>query len=437
MFIGRKDELKQLESIYASAHSNLIVLYGRDGIGKTSLVLKFCEDKSSIYYKAVECTEKEQLERFNSVLEGEEFKVLPGNGKRIIVIDEFRLLLGASLNEKIIELYSDEESYGKVMIVLISSSVNWVENSMVRDSKELARRITGLIKLKELSFAEMVDWFPKAQIEDCIIIRALLGGVPKYLTLWQENRRVKENIISLFFSQGSSFIREPEYLLKLELRELNAYNTILTALASGKYKLNDIYAYTGFSRAKISVYLKNLIQMDIVEKIFSYNVRKSENTQKGLYRIKDNFINFYYAYVFPNVSDIELGKGRNVYENKYVPDSERYMRQHFSDVCKEYLELMSRYGKLKNKYTDWRSWFGKTGTLDVVASDADKNILVAVCCYDNKKTDEDFISELKEILESAGLRPAEIYIFSKSGFTSALAARAKADGIVTVEMSDL
>ena len=58
-------------------------------------------------------------------------------------------------------------------------------------------------------------------------------------------------------------------------------SSILAALAAGKYKLNDIYAQTGFSRAKISVYIKNLIELDVVEKVFSFDALESRGYRKG------------------------------------------------------------------------------------------------------------------------------------------------------------
>ncbi|MFR6392129.1 MAG: hypothetical protein ACLUN0_03870 [Roseburia sp.] len=62
---------------------------------------------------------------------------------------------------------------------------------------------------------------------------------------------------------------EAENYISIELRELSVYNTILAALASGNNKLNDLFLKTGFSRAKISVYMKNLMAFDVVEKVVS------------------------------------------------------------------------------------------------------------------------------------------------------------------------
>ena len=51
--IGREDQLKSLNQNYSSSKSNLMILYGRHGTGKTTLIKEFIKDKKSFYYKAV------------------------------------------------------------------------------------------------------------------------------------------------------------------------------------------------------------------------------------------------------------------------------------------------------------------------------------------------------------------------------------------------
>lgn len=440
MFIGRKDELKQLEAVYRSDHSNLLVIYGREGIGKTALALNFCANKTYLYYKAVDVSPEEQIRRLDSAFVsayGEELKAAEDENKRVLIIDEFRSAAQPEINSRILELIADEDKYGRFMVLLLSSSIKWVENDMVACNKELARSITGIIKLNPLSFAETVEWFPKTSASDCVIIRGLLGGIPKYLKLWQENRRVRENMLALFFDPDSPLANEAEHILKLELRELGAYNTILSAVASGRIKLNDIYDYTGFSRAKISVYLKNLIEMDVVEKIYSLTVRNAENTMKGLYRIKDSFLNFYFAFIFPNLSLIEQGQGKTVYNLNAGQKFDEFMRSAFADVCREYLELLSKYKKLGSKYSEWHSWYGKQGILDIVGCDLDRNMLVAMCCYSDNKAGMDQLDEMKNLIEQAGIRPAKLCLFAKSGFDYELSKYAESEGIMTVDLNEL
>lgn len=458
MFIGRKEERKQLEEIYASDRSNLLILYGRIGIGKTALINEFISDKKAVVYTGRECTEREQklriLGEFEKKSEDSSEDMIPDyysiftglldesyeadTKKQLFILDEFHYLANNSVDfiEAMLKITSENDK--KRMVILTSSSINWIEQSMVSVLGTVSRKITGFMKLKPLTFAELVEWFPKSSVEDCIVINSVLGGIPRYLTSWQENRRNRENIIQLIMTPTGRFYDEPEFVLKTELRELAAYNSILYAMAAGMNKLNDIYHHTGFSRAKISVYIKNLIQMDIVEKIFSFETKDRTEVQKGLYRIKDNFINFWYRYVFPYKSAVETGKSKWIYDNYIEQDSDTYMRHYFAEVCNEYLKLMNMYKRLKYEYSDFGSWYGKKGKLDIVMQDKNKNSLAAICIWNNSPCDTKYLDMIKELSEAAGLKVKEIFIFSKSGFSSGLTQIEKTGtGIHLVPLSSL
>lgn len=439
MLIGRTNERKTLDDIFSSKKSNLVILYGRAGIGKTALIAEFLKEKNAYYYLLRESSLREQLlcmsEELQNAYPGQNVKaeatdfsdiltVVSGregakNGKRLIVLDEFHLgMKEGGLSDAIYHILANGEHFGNVMLLLCSSSVNWVENEMVQELGMTAKFITNFMKLKELSFMEIGSWFPRMSIEECIAVNAVIGGVPKYLKLWDERKTAAYNIRQLFLSENAPLYGEAETILKLELRELAAYNAILAAMASGKNKLNDIYERTGFSRAKISVYLKNLIKLDVVEKVFSADTDSNENVKKGLYCIRDNFLNFWYRFVFPNQSMIAIGQGDWVYEERIKNDFFPYQRESFSQLCLEYLRLMGRHKRLRNDYVNWGSWHGKVGKLDVIAADKERRILVAYCDWNDKRITSAKMKDINELCAKANVKPAEIYLFSRLGISA-------------------
>lgn len=440
MFIGRNVERRTLEDIFATDRSNLVVLYGRAGMGKTALIAEFLKEKNAYYYLLRECSFREQMfcmsEELESAYPGQPLKTVDEldyaevlqnivrrnetqDGKQLIVLDEFHLgMKEGELAEAIYHILANREHFGNVMFLLCSSSVNWVENEMVQELGMTAKFITNFMKLKELSFMEIGNWFPRMSIEDCIAVNAVIGGVPKYLKLWDERKTVAYNIKQLFLVENAPLYAEAEAVLKMELRELSAYNAILAAMASGKNKLNDIYERTAFSRAKISVYLKNLIKLDIVEKVFSADTDSNENVKKGLYRVRDNFLNFWYRFVFPNHSMIAIGQGEWVYEERIKNEFFVYQRESFSQLCLEYLKLMARHKRLRNDYDTWGSWHGKTGKLDVIAADDENRILVAYCDWNDKRITVREMEYINELCVQAKVKPAEIYVFSRLGISA-------------------
>ncbi|MGN1084074.1 MAG: ATP-binding protein, partial [Lachnospiraceae bacterium] len=238
-----------------------------------------------------------------------------------------------------------------------------------------------------------------------------------YLGLWQEEKSFEENVKRLFLTENAPLFSEAERYLKQELRELSAYNTILAALAQGKYKLNDIYEQTGFSRAKISVYLKNLTQIDITEKLYSFATKEYQSVQKGLYRIREPYLCFWYRFIYPNLSAIAAGEGERVYKEAIAPFLADYVGEAFCNVCGEYLQLMSRYQRLERTYESFGVWYGKTGRIDVLAKAEDGAYLAAFCDCKETPTGTAAYKEYAAVLESAGVTPAEWYCFSMQGFS--------------------
>ena len=450
MFTGRTQELERLEALYASERSGIIVLYGRNGIGKTTLIRRFLQGKNGVYYAARRVTAREQflcmMQEWKTEDATEFYAALSSlyasyaeEGKLVLVLDEFRNLLedSAEFLTAFLRFYAEHHGDGTVMTVLVSSSVSWVENEMAGVLGSAARLLSGVIKLKEFSFMELANYHKNSSVRENIYTGAVLGGVPAYLRLWKEQDSFKDNVMRLFLTEDAPLFSEAERYLKKELRELSAYNTILAALAQGKYKLNDIYAQTGFSRAKISVYLKNLTELDCTEKLFSFDTAEQRNVQKGLYRIREPFLRFWYRFIYPNLSEIAMDRGEQVYETAIAPYLTDFVREAFSDVCGEYLQLMNRYEKLSGRYGSFGVWYGKLGKIDVVAKREDGACLVGFCDCGEELTGLEVFEGYASVLESAGIRPTEWYCFSMQGFAGELERVAAEQGIHLVRAKDM
>ena len=450
MFTGRTQELERLEGLYAAERSGIIVLYGRSGIGKTTLACRFLQGKNGVYYAARRVTAKEQLfvmkNEWQTPSASDFYEALSAmyetgkqQGKLVLVLDEFRNLLDDTTEffAAFLRFYAEHHSDGSLLVLLLSSSVSWVENEMAGVLGSAVRLLQGFIKLKEFSFMELAGYHKQSSVRDNIYTRAVLGGVPEYLRLWKEKESLKTNITELFLSKDAPLLSEAECYLKKELRELSAYNTILATLAQGNYKLNDMYAHTGFSRAKISVYLKNLTELGCTEKLFSFDSMDQRSAQKGLYRIREPFLRFWYRFIYPNLSAVLAGAGEQVYEEKIAPYFTGFAEEAFSDVCGEYLQVLNRYGKLQNRYDSFGVWYGKDGKIDVVAKTEDGSLLVGFCDCSEERTGTEVPERQKMILESAGIRPAEWFCFSMQGFTAEAEKAAESIGITLVCAKDM
>ena len=176
--------------------------------------------------------------------------------KKVIIFDEFQKMIKQSseLFEDIVS-YMQQRKNKNVMFVLCSSSIAFVENQLVKKIGRNALSIQSFYKVKELDFADACKFFPKYSFQDCMKMYSITGGVPGMLSYFDSELSVEENIKKYVLREGAFLRDEGERFISSELRETAVYCTIMSKMAEGHLKLNELYEETGFSRAKISVYL--------------------------------------------------------------------------------------------------------------------------------------------------------------------------------------
>ena len=68
MFIGRESEVERLSGFYEGDKCAVAVVSGQIGIGKTTLLQEFAQDKKGLFFEAYETTGKHQMERLSSYM---------------------------------------------------------------------------------------------------------------------------------------------------------------------------------------------------------------------------------------------------------------------------------------------------------------------------------------------------------------------------------
>lgn len=436
MLLGRTAELSALEESYKSGNNTLTVLYGRSGIGKTALIKEFIKDKECIYYAAPQAAEKQQFELMGQAFEDVESSdydaLLAGTANikapvKLIIVEEFQNIIKQSKTfmDSLVKLVNGQLYSRQVMVVCTSSSISWIENNLVSAIGTNATAITGFLKLKELSFVDTVRMFPQYAVPDSMLVYAVTGGVPAYMKEFTDTMSVRDNICKNVLAEGKKLRSEGGEYIKEELRETALYNTILFHIAAGAYKLNELHQLTGFGRDKISVYLKNLMEREIVDKIFSYDTEGNEYTRKGLYRIKSGYTEFWFKYIYGRESQLEIMGAEGFYDS-YIKDSiNEFAKETFVKVGTEFVELMDSMGKLPIKIARRGRWWGKNGDIDIIACDTDRNYVIGKCNWLTELFTFEMFEELMYNVNLAGIGKDYIYLFSKGSFDAELMAFAE------------
>lgn len=462
MFIGRQSELAFFEDKYNTEGGQLIVLYGRRRIGKTETLREFCKGKDHVFYSCTECIDDKQLaafsnrmlskgmpaakyikkfssweQAFSSILE------FPTTARKLLVIDEFPYMVrnNPSIPSILQNLWDSKLKDENVMIILSGSAMSFIEKEVLAEKNPLYGRATGILKMREMPFYDAIQFFSSYSNLDKILAYSMLGGIPHYLKQFDEKKTVEDNIKSNILQRGSILYSEVEFLMRQELRETTVYNTIIEAVALGNTKLNDIYQKTQIDKNKLTVYLKNLIDLGIIEREFpvSDGIKEQANVQRGLYKLTDVFFRFWYAFVFPNVSELEAGDVNSIYEYAIKPSLDTYTSYIFEDICREYLRRLNMHNKLPFRYTKIGRWWNKDTELDIMAVDKDKdNFILGECKFKNSAFD---LSELNDTIVKfkPKKKTAKVYyyLFSKSGFTDNVVTAAKEKGIRLVTVDEL
>lgn len=458
MFIGREVELKFLENKYQEQKGQMIVLYGRRRVGKTETLREFCKDKPHVFYSCTQSTDKVQLVKFSQLMLKEDIPArnyiseftdwekafhaildLPyGEKKKLIVIDEFPYMCkgNTSIPSILQNLWDTEFKNANVMIILCGSAMSFIEKELLAEKNPLYGRATGIYKMQEMGFYDAIKFFPNYSPRDKILTYAVLGGIPHYLNQFNPNLPLSENIKRNILTKGSILYSEVDFLLHQELRETSIYNSIIEAVALGNTKLNDISQKSLVENtSKTSVYLRNLIELGIMEREFSVDVKLKEqaNTNRGTYCLTDNFFRFWYTFGFANFSQLEDGDVNGVYEYVVTPEIHKFASFIFEDVCKEFVKEQQKRNMLPFRYNKLGRWIGKTTIrdehsetglriaeteIDLLAIDRDaKSYLVGECKF--KKQPFRYTEYLDTVAKLSPLKKnAAFYyaLFSESGF---------------------
>lgn len=436
MILGRESELNYLNMHYDHNDSRVLVVYGEKNVGKTALMHQFAKDKFSHYYCAKYVSEREQCYQWGAELKKlgirlsaypdytDIFKSIMGkeNKKKVIIVDEFQYMVkaGDRFMRQLIQFLHEIPDSREIMVILCSSSIGWVENNMVTKMGETAYELSGLLKIRELGFETMKEFFTGFSMEQGVEAYAILGGMPGLWQQFNDKLSIKENICRYILDRNAFLYEEGQRIVAQELREMGVYNTILASLALGRHKLNDLYLHTGFSRAKISVYLKNLMELELVEKVFSYDMDGKSNAQKGIYRISNHFVHFYFTYIYPNLSSIEQ-MGPIEFYNCYIePSFKYYVAEYFKNVCTQYIEKWSRWRELPFEIEKTGEWVGKFGAIDVIAQSGDGKTIAGICNWDKPMMRYDDYEWLLFCIKKAKLQADYIYLFSAGRFDEKL-----------------
>jgi len=291
MFIGREKELSLLGEAYNDSRSALIPIYGRRRVGKSELILKFFQEKLGVYFLGKKAPAQLQIREFLQeaarVLDEPILRSLtmdnwsdvfaaiadrfPKDKKFILVFDEFQWLAEASPELlSVLQEYWDRrwKNSGRIMIILCGSYIGFMERAVLGKKSPLFGRRTAQILLRPFAHREAAGFHPRWSVSSKAMAYFICGGIPLYLKFFNQASSVERNIEDNLLNEFSPLFREPEFLLREELRDIENYHAVLMAVAEGHVTNQKIANRTGIPEKSLHYYLQQLIGLGYVARRF-------------------------------------------------------------------------------------------------------------------------------------------------------------------------
>ena len=354
IFFGRNKESESLKE-WNKERSKLTVIYGRRRIGKSRLIEESLGDAITLKCEGLEnqsTSHQQQLFMETIAVTFSKTSLLNLTVKKwrnillllseqlnekpaVVVLDEFQWL-AANQQKLVSELKYIWDNYflknNKVHLILCGSIASFMVKKVVR-SKALFGRIDQVINLKPLSFKEVWNGFLKPYtFKDALTLYLTFGGVPKYLELCDTNKSYLQNIKAITLNSNSPLLHETEAIFISNLGKNKSYRKIteLLAMNGPKRRIEIAEMLKLDQNGDLTDILEDLSMAGIIEE---YEKINTKNTKNKKFRIKDNYLGFYFRFVKPNLKKIEGDKYQKIEEILRTAEYQSWLGIQFERFC--------------------------------------------------------------------------------------------------------
>jgi len=412
-FVNRIQEQERLKKALNREIASFVVLYGRRRCGKSRLI-KQVLTSADCYFMAdqSEATQQRALlaKTLNSTIKSFDKVVYPNwetlfetlnlrLTKRItLCLDEFPYLVkSASELPSVIQKLMDKKEQLNFNLILCGSSQQLMYGLVLDSTAPLFGRADEIMKIKPMRAAYLQEILKTSAVET-VEEYSVWGGIPRYWELRSTEPTLFEAIESYLFNSQGVLYDEPLRLFLDDMRDTVHSFSILSLIASGCNRLSEIAARLEKPATQLSAPLDKLLMLGYIERIVPFG-ENPKNSKKSLYKIADPFLNFYFRFVVPNRSFIEIEQA-HVVSNQIKEQFAGYVSWYWEKLCREAVPFLEIEGL---HFTVASSYWGtpakdKPIEIDVIAeSHCGKYVLLGECKWQDKVIDtQKLLAELEE-----------------------------------------
>jgi len=380
MFLDREREIELLENDFIKPKSTLSIIFGRRKIGKSSLVNFYIKDKNALYLNSFETIQNILLSNFKKSTDDffqisnndkinsfEEFCIYLSKqnieSKIVIVLENIQNLLKLEKNF-FVNFYSIWNKYLKeknIQFIMTSSLFPSIKEDIV-----VINKFDNSIRLKALGFNILKTLFPDMDKNTSMYVYSAFGTNPQYLSLYDDKKDFILNIKDNFLVYDTFIYNEGMNLIKNDLSDVITYCSILYAIAMGNKKIGDIASFLDLKSSYLTRYLQRLVDLMIINKEVPIN--ENPNKSKfGRYEIDDNFLKFWFCYIYPNQSNLNKKNYYPIIKHIREDFSKRLVNSAYTKYVKELLmnEPEKFFSYSPKKIGSW--WNNKDIEIDLIS----------------------------------------------------------------------
>ena len=335
-FVNREQELRALDRAVGQ-RSGLAVVSGRRRVGKTALLDRFAAEWAgdaehrAIFLPGTRAPVAEALRRLEERVRATSPPV-PGDlldlghlqtwdsalgyllargaeQPLLLVLDEFPYLCEADPSlPSTLQARWDHRGDSRLSVVLAGSHVGLMKELVAADAP-LFGRADAHLRLSPFSWRE-APLLVEADAEAALEAYVTVGGMPRYLDLWDPRVDAQTNLVELLDGPGAPLGDEGLVVLQ-ELSPTSAAARVLELVALGAETFTAVKDRAGLAPATTSEALASLEGLGLLDRQTPAG-QDPRRTRRVRYRVRDPLLRLWLGLVQPNREAFELGRGVDV-----------------------------------------------------------------------------------------------------------------------------
>ena len=230
------------------------------------------------------------------------------------------------------------------------------------------------------------------------------------------------------------------------------YLSVVAAVAGGATRPADIASRAGMDGRVVSRYLDQLRRLHVVEHLAP--AEASETSRRGIWRLADHYLRSWFEFVRANRTDLEAHRAELVFRSRIRDRLDEFVsRPAFEDAAREHARRSIGLDPEYPARATVGAWWGpvpderhpgtrrtREADVDIAGYDRRRLVLAGEAKWSKGPEAGAALEQLRRIIvyvPGYDGGNTKLVLYARDGFTEALRARVRAEGVILRTVADL